>query len=294
MTTFFQYVVAAISLGGLYALASLGVALIFGVMSLINFAHGAFIMIGAYVVIGLSGAGAVVAIVGAVAAVVLLALATERIAFRGVRNASGTTMLATSFAVAFFLESAIVMTVGADPLATNFLSSLSEPLSIGGVRVPWVDVITIALSAGLLAAVAAFLRRTRLGVEVRAASEDFSMARLLGVKANRVIAIAFAISGVLAATVSILYLAKNGSATPGLGLQLVLIAFVATVIGGLGSMAGAALAGFGIGCVTVLLDAVLSVSLQDYTEALVFVVVILVLLVRPQGLFGVYNSAARV
>jgi branched-chain amino acid transport system permease protein len=294
MTSFLQHLVAAISLGGLYALASLGVALIFGVMSLINFAHGAFIMIGAYVVIALAAAGALVAIVGCVLAVVLLALATERLAFRAVRGASATTMLITSFAVAFFLESFIVLVVGPDPQATSFLSNLSKPLEVAGVQLPWLDVVTIILSGLLLLAVGGFLRATRLGIEVRAASQDFSMARLLGVRADRVIAIAFAISGLLAGTISVLYVAKQGSATPGLGLQLVLIAFVATVIGGLGSMVGAAVAGFGIGCVTVLLEVLLPVSMQDYTDAFVFVVVILTLLLRPQGLFGIYSSAARV
>jgi branched-chain amino acid transport system permease protein len=294
MTDLLQNIISAVSLGGLYALAALGVALIFGVMSLVNFAQGSFIMVGAYVVVGLSSAGPVIAILGAVVVVVLLSLITERVAFREVREASLTTMLITSFAVSFLIESLIVLTLGSIPRSTSFLSGLGQGISIFGLTIARLDLVTIVVSAVLLTALAIFLKRTSTGIQMRAASADFTMARLLGVKANFVIAIAFAVSGFLAASVSVLFVAKQGQASPTMALQLVLIAFVATVIGGLGSVLGAAIAGFGLGCLTVTLSLVLPVSIQKFTEAGVYIVVILVLLLRPAGLLGGYSANERV
>jgi branched-chain amino acid transport system permease protein len=294
MTEFLQYVISAVSLGCTYALAALGIALIFGVMNLINFAQGSYILIGAYVLIALTGSGPVVAILGACLAVTVLALATERVAFRPLRQADPTTLLVTSFAVSVLIQSGLIVGVGAQPESANFLPALSDPLTLGALRISKLDAVTILLTIVLLGALTYCIQRTRLGIQIRAASEDFSMARLLGVNADRVIAIAFIASGLLAVAVAIIYLAKNGAATPALGLQLVLVAFVATVIGGLGSLYGAAIAAFGIGCVSVALEALLPSDLVRYDEAFVYVVVIIVLLFRPQGLFGTYLSNQRV
>jgi branched-chain amino acid transport system permease protein len=282
------------SVGGLYALTALGIGLIFGVMRLINFAHGELIMITGYTLLALFAAPVAVAIVAAFAAAVVLALATERVAFRPLRNADPATMLISSFAVSFFLQKTLILLVGARPKGIDFLPILGRQVDLFGARLQSLQIVTIVVSAVLLAALSWFLKATRYGLEMRAAAEDFTMARVLGVRANRVIAIAFALSGLLAATVSCLLVAQTGIIQPRMGLQLVIIAFVGTVIGGLGSLAGAALGGFLVGAATILLQALLPPDLRVFREAFVFVAVTLVLLFRPQGLIPARGLKERI
>ena len=162
------------------------------------------------------------------------------------------------------------------------------------MRLQALQIVTILVSAILLAGLTWFLKATRFGLQMRAAAEDFRMARVLGVRANRVIASAFAISGLLAAAVSCLVVAQTGIVQPRMGLQLVIIAFVGTVIGGLGSLTGAALGGFLVGVATILLQALLPPDLRVFREAFVFVAVTLVLLFRPQGLIPARGLKERV
>jgi len=289
-----QTLADAASVGGLYALTALGIGLIFGVMRLINFAHGELIMIAGYTLLALFGTPIAVAIVAAFVAAVLVALATERIAFRPLRNADPATLLISSFAVSFFLQKMLILLVGARPKGIDFLPILGRQVDMLGVRLQSLQIVTIVISAILLAALRWFLKATRFGLEMRAAAEDFTMARVLGVRANRVIAIAFALSGVLAATVSCLVVAETGIVQPRMGLQLTIIAFVGTVIGGLGSLAGAALGGFLVGAATILLQALLPPDLRVFREAFVFLAVTLVLLFRPQGLVPARGLKERI
>jgi len=289
-----QTLADAASVGGLYALTALGIGLIFGVMRLINFAHGELIMIAGYTLLALFGTPIAVAIVAAFVAAVLVALATERIAFRPLRNADPATLLISSFAVSFFLQKMLILLVGARPKGIDFLPILGRQVDMLGVRLQSLQIVTIMISAILLAALSWFLKATRFGLEMRAAAEDFTMARVLGVRANRVIAIAFALSGVLAATVSCLVVAETGIVQPRMGLQLTIIAFVGTVIGGLGSLAGAALGGFLVGAATIFLQALLPPDLRVFREAFVFLAVTLVLLFRPQGLVPARGLKERI
>lgn len=289
-----QTIADAASVGGLYALTALGIGLIFGVMRLINFAHGELIMIAGYTLLALFGTPIALAILAAFVAAVLLALATERLAFRPLRNADPATLLISSFAVSFFLQKMLILLVGARPKGIDFLPILGRQVDMLGVRLQSLQIVTIAVSAILLAGLSWFLKATRFGLEMRAAAEDFTMARVLGVRANRVIALAFALSGVLAATVSCLVVAGTGIVQPRMGLQLVIIAFVGTVIGGLGSLAGAALGGFLVGAATILLQALLPPDLRVFREAFVFLAVTLVLLFRPQGLIPARGLKERI
>jgi branched-chain amino acid transport system permease protein len=289
-----QILADAISVGGLYALTALGIGLIFGVMRLINFAHGSLIMITGYALLGLAGLPLPVTIAGGFAAAILLALATERAAFRPLRDADPATLLISSFAVSFFLEKTLILLVGSRPKGIDFLPALGSQLELFGVRLQSLQIVTIVVTMLLLAGLAWFLRATRFGLEMRAAAEDFRMARVLGVRANRVIAGAFALSGILAATVSCLVVAQTGIVQPRMGLQLVIIAFVGTVIGGLGSLTGAALGGFLVGVTTILLQALLPPDLRAFREAFVFLAVTLVLLFRPQGLIPARGLKERV
>ena len=233
-----QVLVDAVSVGGLYALTALGIGLIFGVMRLINFAHAQLIMIAGYAVLLLFAQSAALAVAGAVVGAVLLALLIERTAFRPLRGADPATLLIASFAVSFFIEKTMIMLVGSRPKGVDFLPALAGQVEIAGVRLQLLQLVTILVSVVLLVATTWFLKSTRLGLEMRAAAENFRMAEVLGIRANRVIATAFAISGLLAAAVACLFVAQTGLVQPRMGLQLVIIAFVGTVIGGSGQPAG--------------------------------------------------------
>lgn len=294
MDKLIQTLVDAVSVGGLYALTALGIGLIFGVMRLINFAHGELIMITGYVLLALFGQPLAMMLIAGFLAAVVLALVTERVAFRPLRNADPATLLISSFAVSFFLQKTLILFVGSRPKGIDFLPELGRQIEILGIRLQSLQVVTILVSAILLGGLSWFLKATRFGLQMRAAAEDFRMARVLGVRANRVIAAAFALSGVLAAAVSCLLVAQTGIVQPRMGLQLVIIAFVGTVIGGLGSLTGAALGGFLVGVATILLQAFLPPDLRVFREAFVFVAVTLVLLFRPQGLIPARGLKERI
>jgi branched-chain amino acid transport system permease protein len=289
-----QTFVDAVSVGGLYALTALGIGLIFGVMRLINFAHGELIMVAGYTLLLFFGQPVAVAMIAAFVAAVALALVTERAAFRPLRNADPATLLISSFAVSFFLQKTLILFLGSRPKGIDFLPVLGRQVDLLGIRLQSLQIVTIIVSAVLLGGLTWFLRATRLGLQMRAAAEDFRMARVLGVRANRVIAVAFAMSGILAAAVSCLVVAQTGIVQPRMGLQLVIIAFVGTVIGGLGSLTGAALGGFLVGAGTILLQALLPPDLRVFREAFVFIAVTLVLLFRPQGLFPARGLKERI
>jgi branched-chain amino acid transport system permease protein len=286
MESVIQTAIDAASLGSLYALMALGIALIFGIMRLVNFAHGELIMVGAYVLFVLRDTPLVVALGGTVLAVVVLALVMERVAFRPLRDAEPTTLLIASFAISFLLQNVTILAVGALGKSTSVAPVFAQSFFIGDLRVSKLAVITILVTAALGVALTLFFKKTLFGFQMRAAAEDFRMARMLGVRANTVIAIAFAMSGVLAAAVSILLVAQTGGIDPGMGLYPVVVALVATVVGGLASLPGAALGGFVLGCVTVLLQTALPDNLSPYRDAFAFSLVIVLLVFRPEGLMG--------
>jgi branched-chain amino acid transport system permease protein len=280
-----QYTIDGISLGSLYALFALGIGLIFGIMQLINFAHGELIMIGGYVLV-FALAPTPIRVLVVVLIVIFFALAMERVAFRPIRGASLETLLVTSFAVSFFLQNLAILTIGGLPRSARVLPALTGTVSIGGFPFRLLDLVTIAVTAVLLIALVLFLGKTRLGVQMRAAAENFRMARALGVRANTIVATAFAISGLLAAVASVFLVAQTGVVRPTMGLAPVLGAFIATIIGGLGSLSGAVLGGYLLGALTVALHVGLPPALNPYRDAFVFAAVVAILIVRPQGLLG--------
>jgi branched-chain amino acid transport system permease protein len=304
MTGLVQNAIDAIALGSLFALVALGIGLIFGIMRLINFAHGDFIMLGAYALIVPSSAVTASLLIGAwptplliggvCLIVILVALASERLAFRPVRTAAPSVLLITSFALSFFFEHLVIMIYGGRPKAVNLWSGLAEPIILAGVRIPKLQLITIAVTIVLLLLLVLFLKRTPMGVAMRAASEDFRMARLLGVRANRVIAAAFAISGFLAAVVSLLLVAQTGVLSYQMGVPLVLFAFAATVVGGMGSLAGAVLGGFIVGVASVFFQVVLPIDWRPNRDVWVYGMILVILLLRPSGLIKVRSVTERV
>jgi branched-chain amino acid transport system permease protein len=294
MTTVIQNIIDALALGSLYALFALGVALIFGIMRLVNFAHGELIMAGAYAVVLIGDVPLVVKVVATIVVAVVLALGMDRIAMRPVRDSDPTTLLITSFAVSYLLQNLAIVVFGSTAKSGQVSVALTKTFEVGSLSIQKLDIVTVVVTLLLLAGLALFLNRTPIGVQMRAAAENFKMARLLGVPANRVIAMAFGISGVLAGIAAILLVAQTGSVTPTMGLTPVLFAFMAAVLGGLGSLQGAVIGGFLLGGASVALQALLPLDVREYRDAFLFGAVLLVLVLRPQGLIVPRTAVNRI
>jgi branched-chain amino acid transport system permease protein len=294
MTLALQYIIDAISLGGLYALLALGLGLIFGVMGLVNFAHGELIMIGAYALllsVGLAWpAMALVAVVAAVVAALILYWG----AFARIRDAEPATLMIASFAVSFILQNLGVMIFGARAKTLDFLPSLSDHVMLGGLRVGLISVVEIVVTCVIAGTLSVFISSTAIGRQMRAVAERPMMARLIGVNTPLVVASTFAISGVLASAATILLVAQTGTVSPAMGSQLAVIGFVATVIGGIGSLIGCAVGGFVVGFLTIVLQLLLPVDMQPFREAFVFAAVIVILLVRPNGIVAIAWRKERI
>ena len=299
-----QHMIDALSLGSLYALAALGIGLIFGVLQLINFAHGDFISFGVYALIVPSTAAVATMLLGGLpwyllivsvaATVVLLALLSEFLVFRWLRTANPATLMISSFAFGYIVQNTLMMLYTSRPKAINIWPNLMVNIDLFGLYVPLLQIITLAVTIGLMVGLTLFLKKTSFGIQMRAAAEDFQMARLLGVRANRIISIAFAVSGLLAAAISLLFVAQTGITSIQLGVPLMLFGFIATVIGGMGSLVGAVVGGFTVGIMSVMLQILLPVEIRPFRDAFVFIAVILILVFRPEGLLRVKTSIERV
>ncbi|MDX6409379.1 MAG: branched-chain amino acid transport system permease protein [Gaiellaceae bacterium] len=289
-----EYTIDGISLGSLFALFSLGIGLLFGIMRLINFAHGELIMIGAYGFTFIVSPPWPIRILIVLGLVVIAAVAMERVAFRYARGADPDTLLVTSFAISFLLQNLAILVFGALPRSVALYPFLTDSVHVGTYTIPTIEFVTVGTTAVLLVSVGAFLNRTRIGVQMRASAENFTMARLLGVRANTVIATAFALSGLLAGAAAFILVEQTGIVQPTIGVSPVLAAFVATILGGLGSLTGAVMGGFFLGGLTVALQALLPLAVRSYRDAFVFGIVLLVLVLRPQGLLVHRSTYVRV
>lgn len=294
MDTIAQLLVDAMSLGALYSLLALGIALLFGIMNLINFAYGELLMIAGYALVLLASTAVPVMLLVTFVVVIIAALLMDRIAFKPVRSADPTTLLITSFALSYLLQNVAIMVFGSLPRTTSVGSGLDRSFDLGGVAISRLDVTVIVVSAALIAGLVLVIRRTSIGIEMRAAAEDFEMARLLGVNADRVIAITFAMAGMLAGVAGFFLVARSGSVSPEFGVPAVLIAFIATILGGLGSLPGAVLAGLSLGVVTIACQELLPAGLVPYRDAFVFGIVLLTLILRPEGLLPQRARMTRV
>jgi branched-chain amino acid transport system permease protein len=223
-----------------------------------------------------------------------LSVLCEIVVFRRFRTANPATMMIASFALGFVIRYFLLMLFSSRPKSINLLPELSQPIEIFGARLPLLQLITIIVTMLILLGLTLFLRRTRFGLEMRAAAENFSMARMLGVRANRVIMGAFALSGALAGAIALIFGVQTGTADIQMGAAIMLMAFIATVIGGLGSLAGAVLAGFLLGAASVIMQVMLPIDARPFRDAFVYGAVILVLLFRPQGLISARGTKERV
>jgi branched-chain amino acid transport system permease protein len=299
-----QVLFDALSLGSLYALGALGIALIFGVMRLVNFAHGDVIAFAVFALLWPSVDAVAIVFAGKMPWFLLipfilavgagLSVLSEVVVFRRFRHASPATMMIASFALGFVIRYFLLMLFSSRPKSISLLPALSQPIEFLGARMPLLQLITIIATLVMLIGLSVFVRRTRFGLEMRAAAENFTMARMLGVRANRVIMGAFALSGALAGAIAIILGSQTGTVDIQMGGAVMLMAFIATVIGGLGSLEGAVLAGFLIGAASVVMQTVLPPEARPFRDAFVYGAVILVLLFRPQGLIAARGTKERV
>lgn len=304
MTAILQIFFDALSLGSLYALGALGIALIFGVMRLVNFAHGDYIAFCVFAMLWPSIDAAAVVFAGQLPAYALIPLIlaigagisvlSEILVFRRFRNANPATMMIASFALGFVVKYMLLLMYSSRPKSIDLWSNLSLPVEILGARIPLLQVITICITIIVLLLLTAFLKRTRFGLEMRAAAENFTMARMLGVRANRIIMLAFALSGMLAAAVGLILATQTGTVDIQMGASIMLVAFIATVIGGLGSLPGAVVAGFLIGGASSLMQVILPPDARPFKDAFVYSAVIVTLIWRPNGLFTQNSAKQRV
>lgn len=284
-----QQFLNALSFGAEYALIALGLAIVFSIMGLVNFAHGEVIAFGGYsmAVVGTLLTGNPLILMGFVlVSCVLVSVLLERVAFRTVRNADITTGLLTAFGVSIILQNVFLLLGSPRPVAATQFIFLDQSISIGSIRVASLQIYETVATLAAIAALGLFLTRSNLGIAMRAAARDFEMVRLCGIRANRVVSGAFAISGLLAGLACIFIMARRGSASPHMGFDPVLTAFVACVVGGFGSLPGAVLGGFLLGFVEVAVLVLLPQSYGGLARAAVFTVVTLVLIWRPDGILS--------
>jgi len=292
-----EFIINTISLGSLYAMLALGLVIIYGILRLVNFAYGELIMVGGYTMFLLSGATPLpwlVISVLAVGAAMFTSLFTELVAFRPVREKSLTAMLITSFAVSTLLQNGALLIISPRARAVTLPQIFQTSVMIAGTSVPWRNILIILTCIVMLTLLTLLLRYTVLGIALRAAADNFTMTRILGVPANTVISTAFAISGIMAGIVSIFWIGRSGSVTPTIGAPPLLVAFVATVIGGMRSLTGAVVGGFVYAILISLLGVLLPPGLMEFREAFMFVFVIIILLFRPEGLIRSKTSVERV
>lgn len=281
-----QFVVDVLALGSLYALMALGLVIVYGILKLVNFAYGELLMVAGYTLYLLSGSPlpwlfmALVAIIMAMA----FGIATEYVAFRPVREKSVTAVLITSFAFGTLLQNAALLFISPRSRLVPTPELFSQTVILFDVVTPLRNLLAIAAAVIVLGAFTLLLKKTMLGIALRAAASHFRMTRMLGVPANLVITSAFAISGLLAGVVSLFWLGRIGSVVPGIGLEPLLVAFIATVIGGMRSLPGAVVGGYMLAFIDVSLNYALPQGLLQFRDAFTFTLVILILLWRPQGL----------
>ena len=283
-----QQLINAVSIGSLYALMAIGLAMVFGILRLINFAHGDLIMVGSYGVLLLNAAGLPFLAAAAAGAALsgIAGLVMERFAYRPIRGAGDVAMLLNSFAVTILLENLGILIFTAKSRAFPSPAVLNATASLGNVRVSSLSLISIGITLVLLVLLTIFVTKTEIGISLRATAQDLVAARLMGINVNKVIAAAFLIGSTLAGVVGVLWSARIGKVDPLMGFNPVLKAFVASVVGGLGSIPGAILGGYLLGIIEVLLQGLLPSDLAPFRDAFVFVLLIVLLLFRPNGILG--------
>ena len=284
-----QQLVNGLTLGSMYALVAIGFSMIYGIVRLINFAHGDIVMVGAFTTVGLVTLGGLPWPMIALAVMIagaLVGMTIDTIAFRPLRGAPQVTGFITSLAVSIFIQNLAILVLSPQPRNFLFPDLMRQRLHLGPASLGVIDLLIVVITLLLMAALVLLVKRTRLGMAMRATAENAEVARLMGINVNRAILAAFAIGSALAAVSGLMWGGKYGQIDPLLGFLPGLKAFVAAVIGGVGSIPGAMLGGYILGLAEVLFVGLLPAEYSGYRDAFVFGLLILVLLVLPNGLFG--------
>ncbi|NLC75810.1 MAG: branched-chain amino acid ABC transporter permease [Clostridiales bacterium] len=288
MLSFLNYFVSGLSLGSIYAIIALGYTMVYGIAKMLNFAHGDFIMIGCYMIftiVSTMGLPPVAGIIVAVIVCTILGVTTEKVAYKPLRGASSPlAVLITAIGVSYLLENAALLIFGADTKSfTSVISWSGITLAGGQLKIQGVTIVTIAVSLLILVFLQLFVHKTREGQAMLAVSQDRGAATLMGINVNKTISITFAIGSALAAIAGALLCSAYPSLTPYTGAMPGIKAFVAAVLGGIGSIPGAMIGGLVLGIIEILSRTYISSQLSD---AIVFSILIIVLLVKPTGILG--------
>lgn len=286
---FIQQLINGLSLGSIYALVAIGFSIVYGILRLINFAHGDILMVGVYAALFFMisfNAPLWLAFIAAIVIAGLVGMLVERIAYRPLRDATEEATLITSLAVSVFIENLGVMTVTAQPRPFNIPDWFSNSHQIGSLSFTNMNMVVVATTIVVLLALNMFIHRTNLGIAMRSCSDNLTASRLMGININNVVSVSFAIGSALAAIAGLMLAGQYGRVDPMMGFVPGLKAFVAAVIGGIGNLYGAAVGGFVLGLAEIMLVGLLPPAFSPYRDAFVFLILIVVLLIRPSGILG--------
>jgi len=283
---FWQQLLNGITLGSSYALIALGYTMVYGIVQLINFAHGEIYMFGAFAglfLVTVVGLNIVWALLGAMAFCMVVGVVVERIAYRPIRGKSSRlSALISAIGVSIFLSTLMVIIAGTNPRSYPEVIHIRN-FQLGAVQFSSLQIIILGLSAVLMIGLELMVRRTRIGKAMRACSQDIEAAALMGVNVNRIISFTFATGSALAAAGGVMVGIYYNAVWPYMGTMAGMKAFCAAVLGGIGSIPGAVVGGISLGIMEIMGVAYLSSS---YKDAIAFAILILVLIIRPQGLMG--------
>lgn len=292
---FLQQMVNGFSLGSMYALIAIGYTMVYGVLRLINFAHGDIMMVGAYVALFAMTSLNLpffFAIVFSITISALLGMSIDRIAYKPLRKAPRISLLITAIGVSFLLENLFNVLFGGTPKAFPVPSYLEETITLGSVSMTLTTIIVPLLTLVLLACVLFVLYRTKYGMAIRALAFDIQTVHLMGIDANLIVAIVFALGSSLAAIAGVFWAVSYPSVEPLMGVLIGLKAFAAAVLGGIGSVGGAVIGGFIIGFTEIVVVAFFP-ELSGFKDAFAFIFLIFVLLFKPTGILGINFERSR-
>ena len=283
--TFITQVLNGLQLGSIYALVALGYTMVYGIILLLNFAHGDIIMVGAYIswlVMSKLGLNPAIAVALSIVGCMLLGVLIDKVAYAPLRDAPRLSILITAIGVSYFLENGSQLLFGADAKVVPPYTSVSN-IQVGDLTLSFSAIVTVVVTAVATVVLTFLVQKTKLGKAMRAVSEDMGAARLMGINVNTTISFTFAVGSALAGIGAVLYCMAYTQASPTMGIMLGTKAFVAAVLGGIGSIPGAVIGGLLVGFAEVFVSAI---GLSVWQDAVVFLLLIVVLIVKPTGLLG--------
>jgi branched-chain amino acid transport system permease protein len=282
--------------GCLYALIAIGYTMVYGILRLINFAHGNIFTTGAYlayVFYSLLSGNWILAFILAMSLTAVLGVVTDRIAYKPIRNAPRISALISAIAVSFIIENLLVIIFGGRPLAFPKISAFDKIYNFGGITIPSINIAIVLISAIVLILLMILLYKTKSGLAMRALASDFDTARLMAMDVDKIVALTFIIGSALAALGGIMYASKFPQIHPYLATMPGLKAFIAAVVGGIGNVQGAFLGGLLLGLIEILFVGIFP-ALSGYRDAIAFIALIVILLYKPTGIMGGKSGRAKV